>query len=90
FVKLVNAVLRGIDRERPAPTPADFAPDWLMARWRATYGAATADAIAGEILAEPPTDLSLQAPGEAAALAEALEGVVLPGGSVRTPRRGDV
>ncbi|MFX8926184.1 hypothetical protein ABTN20_20465, partial [Acinetobacter baumannii] len=62
FVKLVNAVLRGIDRERPAPTPADFAPDWLMARWRATYGAATADAIAGEILAEPPTDLSLQAP----------------------------
>lgn len=89
FVKLVNAVLRGIDRERPTPAPADFAPDWLMARWRAAYGEA-AEAIAARIAEEPPTDLSLRNPTGAAALAEALEGMVLPGGSVRTARRGDV
>jgi len=35
FVKLINAVLRGLDRERPRVAPDQFAPDWLLARWRA-------------------------------------------------------
>ena len=89
FIKLINAVLRGIDRERPTPVPSDFAPDWLMARWRSAYGDA-AEAIAARIAEEPPTDLSLRDAAAAPALAEALEGVVLPGGTVRTPRRGDI
>ena len=89
FVKLMNAVLRGIDRERPDTAPPDFVPEWLMARWRAAYGD-VANAIAARVREEPPTDLSLRDPTEAGALADALEGVVLPGGTVRTPMRGDI
>jgi 16S rRNA (cytosine967-C5)-methyltransferase len=90
LIKLINAVLRGIDRERPDVTPEQFAPDWLYARWRAAYGEATAMAIAARIAEEPPTDLSLRDPVGAEALATAVEGVVLPGGTVRTGRRGDI
>lgn len=90
FAKLVNAVLRGLDRERPAVTPDQFAPDWLLARWRAAYGEETALRLAARIAEEPPTDLTLRDPADAAALAEALEAEVLPGPVLRTARRGDV
>ena len=90
FIKLINAVLRGIDRERPIPIPEHFAPDWLFARWRAAYGEAAAQALAAQIAAEPPTDLSLRDPGEAEAIAAAVGGAVLPGPTVRTSQRGDV
>ena len=90
FIKLMNAVLRGLDRERPTVTPDQFAPDWLMARWRAAYGEDVALAIAARIAEEPPTDLSLRDPAEAEAVAEAVAGVVLPGPTVRTQRRGDL
>ena len=39
---------------------------------------------------EPATDLSVKDPADAAALAELLEGEVLPGGSIRTRKRGDL
>jgi 16S rRNA (cytosine967-C5)-methyltransferase len=90
FIKLINAVLRGIDRERPAPEPEHFAPDWLFARWRAAYGEPVARAIAARIAEEPPTDLSLHDPAEAQGIAEAIGGVVLPGPTVRTAQRGDI
>jgi 16S rRNA (cytosine967-C5)-methyltransferase len=90
FVKLINAVLRGLDREPPTVEPVQFAPDWLYARWRAAYGEATAQALAARITAEPPTDLSLRDPAEAEAIAAAIEGVALAGGTVRTARRGDL
>lgn len=90
LIKLINAVLRGLDRERPTTMPVQFAPDWLYARWRAAYGEAAAERLAAKIVEEPPTDLSLRDPAEATALAEALEGVVLPGHTVRTPKRGDL
>jgi len=87
---LVNAVLRGQLREGPPSTDADaFAPDWLFARWRVAYGEAQARAIASLIVEEPATDLTMRGdPDEA--LAAALEAEVLPGGSLRTRRRGDV
>jgi 16S rRNA (cytosine967-C5)-methyltransferase len=91
FKGLVNAVLRGLTREPPELGDPDLlAPSWLYARWRAAYGADEARAIAGAIAGEPATDLSLRDPGDGAALAESLEGAVLPGGTVRTERRGDV
>ncbi len=90
FVKLINAVLRGLDRDRPPSTPALFAPDWLLARWRAAYGEEAALAIAARISEEPPADLSVRDPLDATAVAEAVDGVVLPGLTVRTGRRGDV
>lgn len=91
FKGLVNAVLRALLREPPVmDDPAVLAPDWLGARWRNAYGRAEADAIARLIAAEPATDLTPKDAAEAQAIAEAVEGEVLPGGTVRTGRRGDV
>lgn len=91
YKNLVNAVLRGIGRDGPGLTTAESnLPDWLAARWRAAYGEATLTGLALAAREEPPTDLSLKPGVDAAALAEAVDGQVLPGGSVRTGRRGDV
>ena len=91
YKALVNAVLRTIGREGPGLTTAEAnLPDWIAARWRATYGE---PALVGLALAgrdEPPTDLGVKPGVDAAALAESLDGFVLPGGAVRTGRRGDI
>ncbi len=87
---LVNAVLRGQLRDgRPADNPEWLAPPWLFARWRAAYGEPGARAIAAMIAQEPATDLSTTAEPDPD-LVTALEAVVLPGGSLRTSRRGDL
>jgi 16S rRNA (cytosine967-C5)-methyltransferase len=91
FKGLVNAVLRGLLREPPdLADPARLAPPWLDARWRAAFGAEAAHAIAALIAEEPATDLTPKDPAAAEALAAALEGEALPGGTVRTRRRGDL
>ncbi len=91
FKGLINAILRGLQRDgRPADDPETLAPSWLMARWQAAYGPEQARAIAAAIADEPATDLSARDPADAAALAELLEGDVLPGGSIRTRKRGDL
>ena len=91
FKGLVNAVLRALTREPPnLDDPERLAPPWLYARWRSAFGVEPAREIAALIAEEPATDLSLKAPGQATELAVAIEGEVLPGGSVRTSRRGDV
>ena len=91
YKNLVNAVPRGVEREGPGLTTAESnLPDWLAARWRATYGE---PALAGLALAareEPPTDLSVRPGVDPAAVAEAVDGEALPGGTVRTGRRGDL
>jgi hypothetical protein len=47
YKNLVNAVLRGIEREGPGLTTAESnLPEWLAARWRATYGEATLTGLA--------------------------------------------
>ncbi len=87
---LVNAVLRGVLRDGAPPTdPESLAPSWLFARWRVTYGEATAGAIAAAILDEPPTDLTPRASPDPDTV-EALEAEPIPGGGLRTRRRGDV
>ncbi|MEO8113413.1 MAG: transcription antitermination factor NusB [Phenylobacterium sp.] len=91
FKGLVNAVLRGLTREPPDLADPDLlAPHWLAARWRAAFGADAARAIAEQIAHEPATDLTAKDPADAAELAAALEAEVLPGGSLRTARRGEV
>jgi 16S rRNA (cytosine967-C5)-methyltransferase len=91
FKGLVNAVLRGLLRdEPPSNDPTLLAPPWLYSRWVAAFGEATAREIAGQIALEPATDLSFKPGADAAALAEALEGEILPGGSLRLRRKGDV
>lgn len=88
---LVNAVLRGLGRE-PAPEPPAEAdvPDWLFRRWAAQFGEDAARAVALAGRSEPATDLTPRDPADAAALAEALPGEILPGGSLRAARQGDL
>jgi len=91
YKALVNAVLRGIEREGPGLTTAESnLPDWIAARWRQAYGEAGLVAIALAARDEAPTDLSVRPGEDAAALAEALEGTLMPGGTVRAGIRGDV
>ncbi|MDP1914392.1 MAG: RsmB/NOP family class I SAM-dependent RNA methyltransferase [Brevundimonas sp.] len=91
YKNLVNAVLRGIEREGPGLTTAESnLPEWLAARWRATYGEASLTGLALAAREEPATDLSLKPEVDAAALAEAVDGEVLAGNTVRTGRRGDL
>jgi 16S rRNA (cytosine967-C5)-methyltransferase len=87
---LVNAVLRGLLRDGPlGDDPEALAPPWLFARWRAAYGEATARAVAARIANEPATDLTLRDAADDDLLS-ALEGELLPGGTLRTGRRGDI
>ncbi|KQZ18041.1 RsmB/NOP family class I SAM-dependent RNA methyltransferase [Caulobacter sp. Root1472] len=91
FKGLVNAVLRGLLRDGPpSAEPEHLAPLWLYARWVGAWGKETADAVAAQIGFEPATDLSLKPDADAEALAAELEGEILPGGTLRTSRRGDV
>ena len=87
---LVNAVLRGQLRDRPpADDPEALAPAWLYARWRTAYGEEAARAVAATIAEEPATDLSVKG-APSAELIEALAAEVVPGGTLRTRRRGDL
>lgn len=91
FKGLINAVLRGIVREGAPPSdPSANAPDWLYRRWAATWGDVGARGIAGMIPDEPATDLTLRDRGTAETWAERLEADVLPGGGLRTRRKGDL
>jgi 16S rRNA (cytosine967-C5)-methyltransferase len=91
FKGLVNAVLRALTREPPnMGDPEALTPPWLYARWVAAFGEDAAQATAALIAAEPATDLTPRSPDAAEDLAVALEAEVLPGGSLRTARRGDV
>ena len=91
YKNLVNAVLRGVGRDGPGLTTAESnLPDWIAARWRATYGEPALAALALAAREEPPTDLSLKPEVDADALAALVDGSVLPGGTVRTGRRGDI
>ena len=93
FGGLINAVLRRLTREGAArlaaldPSALD-APDWLMARWIATYGDATARAIAAANSREPALDVTVKSDPEF--WAAKFGGRVLATGSVRLAAPGAV
>lgn len=90
FKGLMNAVLRRLSEVAPAEdAPETLVPPWIFARWRTAYGDQAA-AIAAMVAAEPPTDLTLKGPANPALLASALEGEILPGGSLRAGLKGEV
>ncbi|MDO8607488.1 MAG: RsmB/NOP family class I SAM-dependent RNA methyltransferase [Phaeospirillum sp.] len=89
FAKLINAVLRRLDREGAALAAAQDAPmlntpDWLWRSWVGTYGEDKARAIATAHLTEAPVDITV--PADAQGWAEKLEAEILPTGTLR--RRG--
>jgi 16S rRNA (cytosine967-C5)-methyltransferase len=80
---LVNAVLRRLDRERPATDPWRNLPAWLAGSWVDAYGEPKARAIAAAHLNEAPLDLSVKSDPEL--WAQRLGAGILPTGSLRLP-----
>jgi 16S rRNA (cytosine967-C5)-methyltransferase len=93
YAGLINAVLRRCAREgqplidEVAGQTLDI-PPWLMARWTAHYGEATARAIALALSHEPSLDLTVKS--DAAQWATRLHGEVVQTGTVRTLLHGPV
>lgn len=89
FAALVNAVLRGLARDKAADLPMALdsvtdAPDWFVARLREAYGAERAKEILAAHRLESPTDFTVKSDPER--WAQAFGGIVLPTGSVRVGR----
>ncbi len=87
---LVNAVLRKVDgnQQKWDELPPSRLPKWLRKVLVADYGRRTMEAIEAVHAQIPPLDLTAR--NDPAALAELLEGTVLPNGSVRLPGQGQV
>jgi len=88
---LVNAVLRRIAADRPAPAedaPRRDTPPWLWRRWEEAYGPETARAIAAAHLEIPPLDLTVKSDPEG--WAERLGAAILPTGSLRLRAPGAI
>src|SRR5262249_27687347 len=93
YAGLVNAVLRRCAREGAGivdevKTESLDLPPWLLKRWIAHYGEATAKAMAHAILHEPSLDLTVKSDGSQ--WASRLHGELLPTGTVRTALQGSV
>jgi 16S rRNA (cytosine967-C5)-methyltransferase len=93
YASLVNAVLRQIIRDGKEQLAGIDSvrldtPDWLMARWARHYGVETARAIAAAHGHESALDLTVK--DGAQHWADALQGRVLPTGSVRVVAHGSV
>jgi 16S rRNA (cytosine967-C5)-methyltransferase len=93
FARLVNAVLRRLQREGQAMMADQDAarlnaPEWLWESWCETYGEETAHGIAAAHLDRAPLDLSVK--GDAEPWAKELGAELLPTGSLRLKAEGDV
>jgi len=96
FAKLVNAVLRRVSEDGPkspkvramtAP-PKTNLPGWLRGSWEAAYGAQAMRRIALQFQKSPPLDLSVKSDPEL--WAEKLGGELLPTGTVRLEKIGNI
>ncbi|WJR78484.1 RsmB/NOP family class I SAM-dependent RNA methyltransferase [Bradyrhizobium sp. NP1] len=93
YAGLVNAVLRRCAREGRAiidelkPQALDI-PPWMLQRWTAHYGEATAREMALALAHEPSLDVTVKS--DPAQWAARLHGEVLPTGTVRTLLSGSV
>jgi 16S rRNA (cytosine967-C5)-methyltransferase len=95
FRGLVNAVLRRMARDGAAlladlDAPALDMPGWLSDICTTAYGAEATRDIARAHLTEPPLDLTLRDPVEAATWAERLDAEVLPTGGLRRRAGGRI
>lgn len=86
FAKLVNAIMRRLQREGEGlvaeqDAPRLNTPDWLWDSWARAYGNDQARAIASAHAATPPTDLSVKS--DLTQWNEKLDGTIILGGSIR-------
>ena len=85
---MANAVLRRVTEQGPdllaKTSTLDNIPKWLLTSWTESYGAEASQKMADMLVKEPPLDLTTK-PGIAGP-----EGEVLPGGTVRLAKTGDV
>src|ERR1700726_3159013 len=93
YAGLVNAVLRRCAREGGSliyeiKSQSLDVPPWLLRRWIAQYGEATARAIALAVSYEPSLDITVKS--DPAQWASRLHGETLPTGTVRTLLQGSV
>ncbi|MCA1535776.1 methyltransferase domain-containing protein [Bradyrhizobium sp. NBAIM03] len=93
YAGLVNAVLRRCAREGKAlveevATQSLDLPPWLLARWSAHYGEATARDMASALGHEPSLDLTVKS--DPTQWASRLHGEMLPTGTVRMLLHGAV
>ena len=93
FAKLINAILRHVEREGTQIVTEQNAaklntPKWLWESWCASYGEKTCVAIANAHLEEPFLDLSLNGP--APSWPEGVPAVDLANGTVRLKAKGAV
>lgn len=94
YKKLINAVLRRIDREKKE-YPAEFIarkniPDWLYDSWVAAYGEDQALEIAKTHLNEAPLDITPKYADEAEIWAKRLDGEILENGTIRLSAGGRI
>lgn len=89
---MANAVLRRVSEQGQAllaeTRPLDNLPNWLKLSWGNAYGAGATRAMANALAQDPPLDLSVQ--GDVEEWAEKLEAQVLPTGTLRREKIGDV
>ena len=91
FSKLVNGVLRQLDRQRDSlviPAAVCNIPDWLFTSWREAYREERAIAIAEKIVAEPDLDITVK--GNPLTWAAEWGGVVLETGTVRVSSKDGI
>ena len=93
YVKLVNAVMRRLQREgSDMIATQDVArlntPDWLWSSWVRTYGEDTARAIATQHLVPAPLDVSVKT--DPSRWSETLGGNLVLDGTIRLESSGDV
>ncbi|PHS37530.1 MAG: hypothetical protein COA91_10065 [Robiginitomaculum sp.] len=91
---MANAVLRRVGEqgaELLAQTQTlDNIPDWLRTSWQGAYGDAALSAMADMLVQDPPLDITTKpgVPGQNVMVLP--DGLVLPGGTVRMDKAGDV
>ncbi len=93
---LVNAVLRGVGREKEAllgeaeKKITRNIPGWLKKSWAAILNEAEILEISRILVQDPPLDLTPRTPGNAAEIAAELNADLLPNGSIRLTEGGDI
>lgn len=89
---LVNAVLRNVQRTETDwnSLGAPKLPKWLKKPLTAAWTKSTVEAMEAVHATEPPLDISLKDPSSAAHWAKTLEATVLPNGSLRLNKAGQI